>query len=646
MKQIITICILLIATSTQAQLTTPKQTFTKADTLRGSNNENRNWWDVLRYDINVKPNFEKKEIEGMVAITFKSNIDITDEVFEFAKNIKETKNGNVSFKTFNYDSPNDKDRFMQIDLQEGMEIDLVLLVDSFFTKANPISNEKKTIKKDDTFLNFFKNDGVYLIEFPAIKTLKNLFNKQLLITFHGKPKEAVKPPWDGGWVWAKDKLGRPFVSVACQGLGASCWFPCKDYQGDEPNNGASLTIVVPDSLVGVSNGFLLSKNKVEKNVELEKAFKILQKLMDTIAQKNNMHAKKDYDHSYNIDIFKWQVKNPINTYCIVPYIGNYINFTDTFIGEKGILDLSYWVLDYNKEKAQEQFKQVKPMLKAFEYWFGAYPFYEDGYKLVEAPYLGMEHQSAIAYGNDFKNGYKGKDLSGSCWGLKWDFIIVHESGHEWFANSITTKDIADMWVHEGFTNYSEVLFTEYYYGKEAANDYCYGLRNKILNDAPIIGHYGVNKEGSGDMYWKASNMIHSIRNALNDDEKFRKILRGMNERFYHKTVDGSEIKQYLIEQTKLDLQSTFDQYLTTTQIPQLEYYFTGKKFFYKYSNCINGFNMPITIPFSNKTIVPTTEWQHKRFKQKNKEWFTNKNVERLYLLKCRNSSPTTLSNNK
>ncbi|MCX6210543.1 MAG: M1 family aminopeptidase, partial [Bacteroidetes bacterium] len=342
------------------------------------------------------------------------------------------------------------------------------------------------------------------------------------------------------------------------------------------------------------------------------------------------------DESLTETLSSWIVTQPINTYCIVPYIGNYINFTDTFVGEKGTLDLSYWVLDYNKEKAQEQFKQVKPMLKAFEYWFGAYPFYEDGYKLVEAPYLGMEHQSAIAYGNGFQNGYKGRDLSGSGWGLKWDFIIVHESGHEWFANSITTNDIADMWVHEGFTNYSEVLFTEYYYGKEAANDYCYGLRKNIANDIPIIGPYGVNKEGSGDMYYKASNMIHSIRNALNNDKKFRKILRGMNEKFYHKTIDGKDIEQYLIEQTGLDLQKTFDQYLTTIQIPTLEYYFKGKKLFYRYSNCIDGFNMPITIPSNNKTIIPTTSWQHKRLSNKNKEWFTDKNVERLYLLKMKN----------
>lgn len=575
-KILLTTCYLLLATCILAQLNTPKYTFTKADSLRGSNNENRDWWDVLRYDITVKPDFEKKEIEGICKITFKSKYNKSD--FIKVKNISHS---------------------MQIDLQYPMKIDSFLFDNSIlkepYTSAalqfDLEGNEE--IKYNYAYANLSEykidRDGIY----------------NLIIYYHGKPQEAKKAPWDGGWVWAKDSLERPFVSVACQGLGASCWFPCKDYQGDEPDNGASLTIDVQSNLIAISNGNLKEENQKSKHLS----------------------------YTTGRRVFDWSVSNPINTYCIVPYIGNYVNFTDTFQGEKGTLDLSYWVLDYNKEKAEEQFKQVKPMLKAFEYWFGAYPFYEDGYKLVEAPYLGMEHQSAIAYGNGYKNGYKGRDLSGSGWGLKWDFIIVHESGHEWFANSITTNDIADMWVHEGFTNYSEVLFTEYYYGKQAGNEYCYGLRKNIRNDEPIIGPYGVNKEGSGDMYYKAANMIHSIRNALNDDEKFRKILRGMNEKFYHKTIDGKDVEQYLIEQTGLDLQKTFEQYLTTTQIPTLEYYYNGKELFYRYTNCIAGFNMPITIPSTNKTIVPTTQWQHQKLRRKSKNWFTKKNIERLFLLK-------------
>ncbi len=601
-KILLAICYLLITTCLQAQLNTPKNTFTKADTLRGSNNENRSWWDVLRYDITVKPDFEKKEIEGVCKITFK--LRRVSELKYDATNLIKLPSEHIPRKK--------KDCYMQIDLQYPMQIDSFLFQNQLLEDDNPYLYQfdlEDTIEKNYEYADLSKYDLFYDTTY------------ELKIYYHGKPQEAKKAPWDGGWVWGKDKLGRPFVSVACQGLGASCWFPCKDYQGDEPDNGASLTIIRDyykyPKLIGVSNG----RNP------------ILQPL-----DSGDREIIFPNHHGYNVS-YKWDVKNPINTYCIVPYIGAYDYIIDTFKGEKGILNLSYYFLDYNKEKAQEQFKQVKPMLRAFEYWFGAYPFYEDGYKLVEAPYLGMEHQSAIAYGNGYQNGYKGRDLSGSDsgWGLKWDFIIVHESGHEWFANSITTNDIADMWVHEGFTNYSEVLFTEYYYGKEAGNDYCYGLRKSISNDEPIIGPYGVNKEGSSDMYYKASNMIHSIRNALNDDEKFRKILRGMNERFYHKTVDGSEIEQYLINETGLDLQKTFDQYLTTTQIPTLEYYFKGKKLFYRYTNCIDGFNMPVTIPSTNKKIIPTTEWQHKRLRMKNEEWFNSKNVERLYLLKVKNT---------
>lgn len=575
-KLLLTTTYLLLTTCLLSQLNTPKYSFTQADTLRGTNNENRSWWDVLRYDITVKPDFEKKEIQGEVIMSCR----VIDSLY----------------RKLNIDTT----IYIQIDLQEPLLIDSVTYHYERKTCAYPVGtryiNEERKLQ--------FKRSGIntYMIFFQAWEDESYLDkNNPLKIYYHGKPRHAKNAPWDGGWVWAKDSLQRPFVSVACQGLGASCWFPCKDYQGDEPDSGASLTIIVPDSLVAVGNGLLKSKAKTQNPKDI---------------------------------IYTWNVVNPINTYCIVPYIGNYVNFTDTFNGEKGTLDLSYWVLDYNKEKAEEQFKQVKPMLRAFEYWFGAYPFYKDSYKLVEAPYLGMEHQSDIAYGNGYKNGYKGRDLSGSGWGLKWDFIIVHESGHEWFANNITTKDIADMWVHEGFTNYSEVLFTEYYYGKQAGNEYCYGLRKNIRNDEPIIGPYGVNKEGSGDMYYKASNMIHSIRNALNNDEKFRQLLRKMNEQFYHQTVTTQQIEQFLIDETNLNLQSTFNQYLRTTQMPTLEYYYKSKKLFYRYTNCIEGFNMPITIPLTNKTIIPTTQWQHKRMKKNEKEWLTKKNIEFLYLLKA------------
>ena len=335
-------------------------------------------------------------------------------------------------------------------------------------------------------------------------------------------------------------------------------------------------ITIPDSLVCVGNG----------------------RLRDKI---NNSDGTATYD---------WAVVSPINNYCLIPYIGKYVHFGEVFKGEKGDLTMDYWVLDSNLEKAKKQFQDAPRMIKAFEYWFGPYPFYADGYKLVDAPHLGMEHQSATAYGNGYQNGYHGTDLSGSGWGLKWDFIIVHESGHEWFANNITTKDIADMWVHEGFTNYSETLFTDYYYGKEAGTAYVTGTRKRIKNDIPIIGPYGVNKEGSGDMYYKGGNMLHTIRQGINNDTLFRKILRGLNKTFYHQTVTTKQVEDYISLQSKINFSKVFDQYLRTTQIPTLEYKQDGYQLQYRYIDCINNFRLPLKINFKGQRwIKPTQAWQ-------------------------------------
>jgi aminopeptidase N len=418
-----------------------------------------------------------------------------------------------------------------------------------------------------------KHDGnAWFVTMPSVPAQSV---QTLEVSFHGKPREAVRAPWDGGWIWSKDKQGRPWMTVACQGLGASVWYPCKDHQSDEPDSGASLSITVPDTLVAVGNGRLAGKTT------------------------NNGTAT-----------YTWQVKNPINNYNIIPYIGKYVTWHEDFAGEKGNLDCDYWVLDYNRDKAKGQFKQAAQMLKCFEYWFGPYPFYEDSYKLVETPHLGMEHQSAVAYGNGFQNGYLGRDLSGSGWGHKWDFIIVHESGHEWFANSITTNDIADMWVHEGFTNYSETLFTTCEYGVEAGNAYCIGTRALIENDIPIIGPYGVNQEGSGDMYYKGGNLLHTIRQIINNDSTFRGILRGLNKTFYHKTVTTKEVEDYISRQADIDLSKVFDQYLRTTQIPVLEYSIKGRDLRFRFTNCVKGFGMPVKVKLGNeeKWIRANQEW--------------------------------------
>lgn len=538
---------LLCLFSSFAQPLSRKNHFTHQDTLRGSNGPERTWWDVLHYDVSVTPDYNSKTITGKTRIEYKV-------------------------------LPDQHSDYLQIDLQKPLMIDSIFYDNHLYINypAKPYYNE----------------GNVWHIPLP--RSTPNSVHS-ISIVYHGKPREAVNPPWDGGWIFTKDAQGRPWMTVACQGLGASVWYPCKDYQGDEPDSGATLTINVANDLTAIGNGRLGSKSEIPNS---------------------------------NLISYTWEVKSPINNYTIIPYIGHYINWTDTLQGEKGKLDLNYWVLDYDLSKAKKQFEQVKPMLRAFEYWFGPYPFYEDGYKLVEASHLGMEHQSAVAYGNHFMNGYLGADLSGSGWGLKWDYIIVHESGHEWFGNNITTKDIADMWVHEGFTDYSEALFTEYYYGKQAADAYVQGLRKNIANDKTIIGPYAVNQEGSGDMYYKGANLLHTVRNIINDDEKFRQILRGLNKDFYHQTVTSKQIEDYISQKSGRDLSKIFDQYLRTTQIPTLVMKAEGDKIKFQWSNCIAGFNMPVKL-INGQWISPTTTEQKLKLEGSN---FSNVDVDKNFYI--------------
>jgi len=312
-----------------------------------------------------------------------------------------------------------------------------------------------------------------------------------------------------------------------------------------------------------------------------------------------------------------------------------VHFNETFNGEKGKLTTDFWVLSYNLEKAKKQFAANVPrMLKSFEHWFGPYPFYEDGYKLVEAPHLGMEHQSAVAYGNHYMNGYyaanrgidAGIDLSGTGWGLKWDYIIVHESGHEWFGNNITAKDYADMWVHESFTYYSESLFVESEYGKQAGLEYVNGSRATISNQAPIGGLvYGVSKEGSGDMYNKGGVFLNMVRTIINDDEKWRGILRGLNKTFYHKTVTYDDITHYISDQSGINLTTFFEQYIHNKDLPVLEFATVKGVLNYKWTSCVNGFTMPVKIKVKGgeyKFLSPTA-----RFTPVPIEGITKDNVE-------------------
>ena len=494
--------------------------FNRQDILRGSNGRGRDWWDVQHYKLTFSLDTAARTISGSNTIQFKVLGKERDS--------------------------------MQIDLQLPMIMDSVLLVD----------NSK---------INFSREGNVYWLDFSFAKTRPQEYYS-ITLFYHGKPRKAVKAPWDGGFIWAKDSLGNPWVSVACQGLGASSWWPCKDYQGDEPDYGMKLRPTNLEELF-VLNG--------KSNV-------------DTLPIE--VLGMTETKYLFN----PWEIKSPINTYNATFYLGDYVSLIDSYKGKKGILDIRYNPLRYNETRAKEHFKQVKKMLEAFEYWFGPYPFYEDGYKIVEAPFLGMEHQSAIAYGNNYQMGYRGKDRSGTGVGLLFDFIIVHESGHEWFGNSITAADIADNWIHEGFTTYAEALFVEYWNGKVQSYAYTRGEWKNIANDRPIIGNYGVNDAGSGDKYDKGSALVHTIRLLMNNDEQFRAMLHKMNDTFYHKQITTKQMEDFIIGYSGLPLQPIFNQYLRTTMIPELECVKKQRSFKFRFKNIVPGFELPLNYTVNGK----------------------------------------------
>ncbi len=496
--------------------------FTHADTIRGSNTPERAWWDVVFYDLHVRVNPRDSSIVGYNAITYR--------VLKPA-------------------------REMQIDLQVPLVLDSVV--------------------QDGAELSARRDGNAFFVRLIARQPIGD--SKEIAVYYHGKPVAAVRPPWDGGYIWARDSLARYWIATANEGLGASAWWPNKDIHSDEPDS-QRVAITVPDSLADVSNGRLRSTTP-------------------------NADGTTTYE---------WFVVNPINNYDVAVNAGHYAHFTDTYAGERGTLTLDFWPIDYHADTAKKQFQQVKPMLQCFESWFGPFPWYEDGYKLVEAPHLGMEHQSAVAYGNHYKNGYLGRDRSATGHGLLWDFIIIHESAHEWFGNSITMKDAADMWIHESFASYAEGLFTECQQGKKAGAEYTIGQRKLIKNGSPIVGVYGVNHEGSADQYEKGANMLHTIRQLVDDDTRWRGIMRGLGKTFWHQTVSGKQIEGYLSSRSGINLSKVFDQYLRTTKVPTLEYKLQGSKLSYRWINVVPGFAMPVKVTTSPERlswIRPTERWK-------------------------------------
>ncbi len=509
--------------------------FTEQDTLRGSITAEREWWDLTYYHLQLSVNPNKKYISGSNTVQYK---------------VLESRNR------------------MQIDLQPPLKIE--------------------KITQNGEALRWESRGNAHFITLEAPQRPGEI--RTLTITYSGHPKEAINPPWDGGFSWEKDSRGNPFVATSCQGLGASAWWPNKDHMYDEVDS-LAISIIAPKGLTAVGNGRL---RRVEWK---EKA-----------------------------DTFHWFVSNPINNYGVNVNIGDYVHFGETYQGEKGLLTMDYYVLRDNLEKAKSQFKQAPMTIAAFEYWFGPYPFYEDGYKLVEVPYLGMEHQSSVTYGNGYQNGYLGRDLSGTGAGRLFDFIIVHETGHEWFANNITYRDVADMWVHEGFTAYSENLYLEHRFGiaqgqpsgevdtllgKNLGARYVLGTRRLIRNDRPVIGPYGVNARGSGDMYYKGSNMLHTLRQLIEDDALWRSILRGLNADFYHQTVTSKQIEDYLSDKTGKDLSAFFNQYLRTAMVPVLEYKLDGELISYRYTQVVEDFDMPLRIFIEGEPhwLFPSSQWK-------------------------------------
>ena len=518
---------LLGATLTLAQVTTVAaqagRLFTRADTLRGSfTTPGRAWWDVVFYDLHVAVHPADSSIRGYNGIAYRVL------------------------------TPG---RELQVDLMAPLEVD--------------------SMEQDGRAVMFRRERNAYFANLPTRQRAGD--RRTITVYYHGKPRVAERPPWQGGFTWTTDSLGRPWIVTTDQGMGASVWWPNKDTQADEPDS-QRVALTVPDPLIDVSNGRL----------------------------------RRVTHHADGTTTYEWFVVNPINNYAIAVGAGSYEHYGDLFQGEDGPLTLDFWPLRYHLDAAKRQFVQATTMLRCFEHWFGPYPWYEDGYKLVEVPHPGMEHQSAVAYGNWYANGYRGRDGSGTGLGLKWDFIIVHESAHEWFGNNITTKDLADMWVHESFANYAEGLYTECLFGKQAGADYTIGTRRSIRNDRPIIPAYGVNDQGSGDMYPKGGNMLHTIRQIVDDDDKWRAILRGLNRTFWHQTVMGKQVEDYISAHAGTDLTKVFDQYLRTTQVPVLEYRIEGGVLSYRWTDVVPGFDMSLKVSLSPDTfsvVHPTGEWQ-------------------------------------
>jgi aminopeptidase N len=438
---------------------------------------------------------------------------------------------------------------IQLDLFESLAIDKILW--------------------GETPLKYERDSGAVFVDFPQTLRAGQVYSIDFY--YSGHPEETGR---FGGMTFKKDPAGRVWINTACEETGASMWWPNKDQWRDEVES-MEISVAIPNDLVDVSNGRFMGKT--------------------------------DLGDGYTR--WDWMVHYPINNYDVSLNIGSYVHFGD----QLGELSLDYYVLPEDLDKAKVQFAQAKGMLEAYQHYFGEYPFVKDGYKLIEAPYAGMEHQSAVTYGNLFKNGYLGRDWTGVGISLRFDFIIIHESGHEWFGNSITAADPADMWIHEGWTTYLEGLYVEYNWGKDDAIKYLNGDKARVKNHRPIISERGVNAEPDQDQYFKGALMLNTLRSVVNDDTKWWALLHGFYQHFKYQNILTEEVVSYFNQQTGMNLTPIFDQYLRHAQIPRLELLFGEEPglVMYKWRADEEMFAMPVRVgrPGEWQIIHPTTEWQ-------------------------------------
>ena len=517
MNKLYGMVLFFLAISTHAQ-----STFTRYDYLQGKLTPLRSCFDVKMYDVTVKIEPQRKFISGVNKISFLV-------VNDFRK--------------------------CQLDLFSIINIDSIVF------------EEKQVLFNRDS-------NAVYVD--LGIKVKKGTLG-MLSVYFSGNPLVAKKAPWEGGFVWSKDAANTDWVGLACEGIGASSWLPCKDHWSDEPDS-MQMHLQVPSFLVGVSNGKLMGK-----------------------AELNNGFTQYD-----------WKVSNTINNYNISINVGAYIHIHDTYkakfspISEPLMLD--YYVLSEHAIQAKEHFKQVSTMLEAFEKYFGPYPFWEDGYKLVETPYWGMEHQSCVAYGNDYTNN-----------SYDFDFIIVHESGHEWFGNSLTANDPAEMWIHESFTTYSEALYVEYVMGYKKAQQYLTDQQSRIANKEPLVGPFDVNYHGQkdNDIYYKGSWMLHTLRSVIDNDTLWFSMIKELCTTYKKQQISTVQIIDFFSQRSGTKLNRFFEQYLYTNTLPVLEYKIEDRgernlTVSYRWIHAVTGFNMPIKLTATKgvyETVTPTKNWQ-------------------------------------